>query len=84
MTAERANPLRINNHRHNVTKDYDKHSGSRHGYTHQNCNFSQFKLYNIEQTSLKVTNRQDVLAKREIFLIFQLNTLSPFGLNEAL
>lgn len=77
-----SNITRLNNHHHNITKGFLKHILSRHAFTHHECNIEEFSVMAIEQISENVTNKLDVLAKREICKIFRLNTIIPYGLNE--
>lgn len=75
---------RMNTHRHNVTKGFTKHSVSRHALTKHHCDFPEFNLIAIEQIPEDVKDRFGLLCRREMFWIFQLNTLTPLGLNESL
>lgn len=68
----------------NITKEYLKHSVSIHAFTHYKCNFSEFSIITIEQIPKNIRNRYTSLCRKEMHWIFRLNTLHPYGLNEAL
>lgn len=59
-------------------------SVSKHAASHHNCKFEEFTITPIEQISPNSRNKTDLLCKREMFWIFQLHTLIPYGLNETL
>lgn len=74
----------MNKHRHNVSKGFIKHSVSRHALLKHQCDFSKFSVLAIEQIPEGFNNRFGLLQTREMYWIFQLNTLTPLGLNESL
>lgn len=76
--------MRVNNHRHNVTNGYLKHSLSRHALTKHNCDFRDFSITPIEKIDETVRNKMEILSRREMYWIYQLHTLVPHGLNESL
>lgn len=61
---------RLNNHRHNITKGFTKHSLSHHASTHHECRMEDFCITVIEKISENVNNRLDLLAKCEMYWIF--------------
>lgn len=65
----------------NVINGYIKHSASRHAVTHHA--WLDFTITPVEQIH-KNRNIAKTLSQREMFWIYQLNTLTPYGLNESL
>lgn len=57
---------------------------SKHALTDHGCSFEDFTITPVEQTSHDVRNMMDLLSQREMFWIYQLHTLMPYGLNETL
>lgn len=79
-------PLRvcINKHQSNVQGGYTLHSISRHALQVHNCSFEKFSILTIEQTKADTRNRAGILAKSEMFWLYKLQNLVPYGLNEAI
>lgn len=76
--------MRLNKHRFNITCGLDKHSVSRHAAATHNGLIKDFTITPIEQIPGDIPNRLNMLNKREVYLIFKMNTMSPYGLDESL
>lgn len=74
----------INQHRSNCNRGYSKHSVSRHAAIRHTNSFETFTVSVIEQIQENGTDRFGRLQQREMFWIYKFNTITPFGLNEAL
>lgn len=67
--------IRINQHRSNVTREYQKYSVSRHAASHHECNFNTFSLLFVDNIPMDARNRNELLARREMYWIFKLDIL---------
>lgn len=67
--------MRINNHQYNIVNGYVKHSVSRHAGISR---FEDFQVIPIEGLPANCRNLAKTLSRREMFWIYQLNTLSPW------
>lgn len=76
--------FRINQHRSNPTRGFLNHNVSRQAVTAHPNDFSIYMVSVCEQFHPDISNCFDLLQKREMFWMYQLNTISPFVLNEAL
>ncbi|KAM4034696.1 LOW QUALITY PROTEIN: uncharacterized protein ACNLHF_021375 [Anomaloglossus baeobatrachus] len=68
-------------HMHNIKKGFLLHGLSRH-CTMVHDKKINFTITPIEQISSNISNRHEMLSKKETFWIYKLNTLKPLGLNE--
>lgn len=57
---------------------------SKHALAKHNCDFTHFTVTPIEEIGADTQNRMETLTRREMFWIYKMNTLNPYGLNEAL
>lgn len=74
--------LRVNQHRHNIQKRCPKHSISRHCATTPEKNKHALKITPIDYIPDNTYHRFSNLQRREVYWIYQLDTLTPYGLNE--
>lgn len=77
---------RFGEHRRFIEKVVTKHSVPRYFSTHHNESTSCLELFGIEAISMQLPEGEKFsqICKRETFWIFNLNSMSPGGLNEEL
>lgn len=66
----------MNNHRHNIRYSVSRHAAVRHA-----CKIEDFTITPVEQIHKNNRSIAKTLSQREMFWIYQLNTLTPYGLN---
>lgn len=72
----------MNKHRANIRNKFLLHGVSRHCAFKHPENPHPISIIPIDVVSPNIQNRFEVLKKKEIFWIYKLKTLQPFGLNE--
>lgn len=75
---------RLNKHHFNITHAFEKHSVSRPAALKHNCRINDFLITPIEQVNIDTPNRMQSLSHREMYWIYKINTIVPYGLNESI
>lgn len=73
----------VNKHRNNIKRGFQLHSVSKHCWEQHRGENNPIRIIPIEHITIENHNRFETLKQREMYWIFKLKMLQPYGLNKS-